>query len=81
MSEFDELQSLREGQLELEELLLDCLEQACLVGYGDGRFIDNCCLSAYENACVYLSARGLLKRRNPRIYDLVERKRGKDVEV
>jgi len=54
---------------EFDELLLDVLIQAC--GNQEGEFlIDNMCLSAYEDACSYLTERGYLKSKNGRIYIL-----------
>ena len=52
-----------------DELLLDVLNQACGDGKGE---IDNRCLSAYEDACVYLEKEGILDEVNSRIYNIVD---------
>ena len=54
---------------QFDELLLDVLNQAC--GLPDKElkpFIDNMCLSAYEEACDYLAVKGYLYTDNGRIY-------------
>ena len=50
----------------IDEIILDILIQSC--GNKDGTEIDNQCLSAYENACDYLTERGYLTSLNLRIY-------------
>jgi hypothetical protein len=50
----------------IDELILDILIQAC--GSNEGTEIDNMCLSAFENACDYLTERGYLQTLNGRIY-------------
>ena len=55
---------------EYDELLLDVLFQAC--GIEDGK-IDNQCLSAYEEACDYLTEKGLITTQNGRIYTVKEK--------
>jgi len=52
---------------EFDELLLDVLFQACSNKEGE---IDNMCLSAYENACDYLTEKGYLVTNKGRIYRL-----------
>lgn len=61
---------------EFDELLFDVLYQAC----GNQTFkgnkpigkakIDNQCLSAYEDACDYLTENGYLKTKDGRIYTI-----------
>lgn len=46
------------------DILLDVLWQSC----GDDGVIDNCCISAYERACLLLMVAGVLERVNDRIY-------------
>jgi len=53
---------------ESDELLLDVLWQAC--GESEDGLIDNRALSAYENACIYLWNKGLIKKKNSRLYFL-----------
>lgn len=52
-----------------DEMILDLLEQACQIINPTGKFIDNQCLSTYEDACNYLETKGLLVNRNGRLYD------------
>jgi len=52
----------------IDELILDVLLQCC--GNEKGTEIDNMCLSAYEDACDYLTERGYLQTKNGRIYTL-----------
>jgi len=52
----------------IDELILDVLIQAC--GNQEGTEIDNKCLSAFEDACDYLTERGYLQTLNGRIYKL-----------
>jgi hypothetical protein len=52
----------------IDEMLLDVLLQCC--GNEGGTEIDNMCLSAYEDACDYLTERGYLQTLNGRIYNL-----------
>ena len=54
---------------EADELLIDVLNQAC--GDGEGG-IDNACTKAYEDACTYLTKKGLLQEVNSRIYNIIE---------
>lgn len=55
----------------LDNMILDVLIQAC--GSGDITEIDNQCLSAYEEACDYLTERGYLITNNGRIYTLTKK--------
>ena len=57
---------------EFDELLLDVLIQACVNG-NDENMIDNQCLSAYEDACDYLTEKGYLNTINGRIYNLKDK--------
>ena len=60
---------------EADEILLDVLYQACAdVEKGLDVFIDNQCISAYEDACKYLEKKGLLKsnKGNLKLYFLSE---------
>ncbi len=41
--------------------------------YEEGTEIDNRCLSAFENACDYLTERGYLQTKNGRIYTVKEK--------
>jgi len=59
----------------IDEILLDVLVQCC--GNQEGTEIDNQCLSAFENACDYLTERGYLQTKNGRIYLIKENKNGK----
>jgi len=67
---------------EFDELLLDVLFQACGIQEESGHpfledgeeKIDNMCLSAYENACDYLTEQGYLITDNGRIYRLKKQK-------
>jgi hypothetical protein len=52
----------------LDELILDVLVQAC--GNQEGTEIDNHCLSAFEEACDYLTERGYLQSLNGRMYTI-----------
>ena len=55
---------------EFDELLLDVLVQACGIQQKDKEpEIDNQCLSAYEDACDYLTEQGYLCTHNGRIYE------------
>ena len=61
----------------IDEILLDVLYQCC----GDKKEIDNQCLSAYEDACNYLTERGYLTTKNGRIYSIIEQpQKGADGE-
>jgi len=55
----------------IDEILLDVLVQCC--GNQEGTEIDNQCLSAFEEACDYLTERGYLQTKNGRIYKLKKR--------
>ena len=55
---------------EFDELLLDVLFQSC----GKDNEIDNMCISAYEDACAYLTEKGYFTTKNGRIYKLKELK-------
>jgi hypothetical protein len=57
----------------LDELLLEVLLQA--LGNQEGTEIDNQCLSAFEDACDYLTERGYLYTLNGRIYKIKEIKK------
>ena len=57
---------------EFDELLLDVLIQACVNG-NDENMIDNQCLSAYEDACDYLTEKGYLNTINGTIYNLKDK--------
>ena len=57
---------------ELNELLLDVMLQCC--GLQEEDVIDNQCLSAYEDACDYLTEQGYLTTLNGRIYKLKKRR-------
>jgi hypothetical protein len=57
----------------IDELILDVLVQACGIDKLNGEDIeeiDNMCLSAYEDACDYLTERGYLQTLNGRIYTI-----------
>ena len=58
----------------IDEILLDVLVQAIetLGKVGEPTRIDNQCISAYEEACDYLTERGYLQTKNGRIYTLVK---------
>ena len=51
---------------ECQELLLDCIWQAC--GDMGDNTIDNKCMSAYEAATEYLFQKGLINKINDRMY-------------
>ena len=69
----DRFERLEKELKEADEILLDVLYQACAdVEKGLDVFIDNQCISAYEDACKYLEKKGLLKTKNGRIYYLVK---------
>ncbi len=55
----------------IDEILLDMLVQCC--GNQEGTEIDNQCLSAFEEACDYLTERGYLQTKNGRIYTIKEK--------
>jgi hypothetical protein len=55
----------------IDEILLDVLMQSCSAENDDE--IDNMCISAYENACDYLTERGYLQTKNGRIYTLKDK--------
>jgi len=57
----------------IDELILNVLIQAC--GDGGGIEIDNHCLSAFEDACDYLTERGYLQTLNGRIYKLKQKEK------
>lgn len=61
---------------EVDDLIFGVLVQAC-GGLIEGDMIDNCCLSAYEEACDYLTANGYMTTQNGRLYKLT--KKGKKV--
>jgi len=52
----------------VDELLLDVLYQACWDE--KHKWIDNECISVYEDACYYLEMCGLLRKKNDRIFYL-----------
>ena len=54
----------------VDNLLLEALEQTCGIGNDE---IDNQCISTYQDACDYLTEKGYLKKKNDRIYELVEK--------
>ena len=57
-----------------EEILMDVIWQTC--GVNDckfGNYIDNKCISAYEDACEHLERLGYLKKHNDRTYLLTEK--------
>ena len=54
-----------------DELLLDVLWQSC--GTDKEGELDNQCLSAYEDACDYLTEQGYLTTLNGRIYTVKEK--------
>ena len=56
----------------IDEILLDVLVQAIGTEVGEPTEIDNQCISAYEEACDYLTERGYLQTKNGRIYTLVK---------
>ena len=67
---------------EFDELLLDVMVQACgvqqesndpLIEDGEPE-IDNMCISAYEDACDYLTEQGYLYTINGRIYKFKKQK-------
>ena len=60
---------IKEDTSEFDELLLDVLYACC----GENDEIDNRCLSAYEDACRYLSEKGYLVKKNDRIYELTKK--------
>ena len=53
-----------------DEIILNMLYQACETE--DELIIDNKCLSAYEDACDYLTEKGCLKKINGRLYKMIE---------
>ena len=56
--------------IEAAEIILNMLYQACETE--DETVIDNRCLSAYEDACDYLTKKGCLKKINGRLYKMLE---------
>ena len=58
----------------IDELILDVLIQSCGImkegSLTDINEIDNMCMSAYEDACDYLTERGYLQTLNGRIYTI-----------
>jgi len=56
----------------IDEILLDVLIQCC--GNEEGE-IDNQCLSAFEDACDYLTERGYLQTKNGRIYTIKDKEK------
>ena len=54
----------------IDEIILNLLLQSC--GNNDETEIDNQCMSAYEDACDYLTERGYLTSLNGRIYKIKE---------
>jgi len=52
----------------IDEIILEMLIQSCFNKENDE--IDNMCLSAYEDACDYLTERGYLQTKDGRIYKL-----------
>lgn len=61
----------------VDDILLDLLNQSCGVGtFGDNEyFIDNNCISCYEEACDFLTEKGYLKTLDGRIYKLTHKAR------
>lgn len=57
---------------EQDELLLNVLFQACGYSENNKDMIDNEGLSVYEWACVYLEEKGYLRKKNDRIYIIVD---------
>lgn len=55
----------------IDEILLEVLIQSCYSN--EDKKIDNMCLSAYEDACDYLTERGYLQALNGRIYTLTKK--------
>ena len=49
-----------------DELILDLVWQAC--GSSEDGLIDNMALSVYEEACVYLCKKGIIRKENDRFY-------------
>ncbi|MBE3092767.1 MAG: hypothetical protein IMZ51_03805 [Chloroflexi bacterium] len=60
--------NFRSHQHLIDEILLEVLLQCC--GNQEGTEIDNQCLSAFEDACDYLTERGYIKTLNGRIYTI-----------
>lgn len=58
---------------EIDELILDLLFQACGKFKSNNKdnipYIDNMCISTYQEACDYLTEKGYLKTLNGRIYN------------
>ena len=52
----------------IDEIILDVIIQSC--GNQECTEIDNQCLTAYEDACDYLTERGYLQTKNGRIYTI-----------
>lgn len=61
-----------------EDIIFELLWQECgvlqvLSMKETGRYIDNKCMSCYEEACSYLKSKGYLKTKNGRIYDFTKK--------
>jgi hypothetical protein len=54
-----------------DELLMDILRQCCSDENLDE--IDNNCISAFEDACVYLEKKGYLQKINDRMYKVIRK--------
>ena len=65
---------MRRDVVEGDRMVLDVLYQAC--GFtkirkgciGQIQYVDNQCVSPYERACDYLCKKGILTKKNDRIY-------------
>jgi hypothetical protein len=56
--------------MDVEDIILNMLCQSCETE--DETIIDNRCLSAYEDACDYLTEKGYLKNINGRLYKILD---------
>lgn len=54
-----------------DNMIMDLLCEACYVIDGQFELIDNRCISAYEEACDYLTEKGYLEKINDRMYKII----------